>query len=45
MNYFTSGHTNAKAERINGQIERFISNSYGTKDKDFSMYRIALYFS
>jgi len=45
INYFTSGHTNAKAERINGQIERFISNSYGTKDKDFSMYRIALYFS
>jgi hypothetical protein len=41
----TNKQTNAKAERLNGKINRFISNNYGIKDKDFAMYRIANYFS
>lgn len=45
MNYFICAHTNAKAERINGNINRFISNNYGIRDKDFALYRIAQYFS
>jgi len=45
VNYFQHGHTNARAERINGQINRFISNNYGIKDKEFTLYRIAGYFS
>jgi len=45
INFFHHGITNAKAERLNGKIQRFISNNYGIKDKDFSLYRIALYFS
>jgi hypothetical protein len=45
INFFNLGHTNAKAERLNGKIQRFISNNYGMKDKDFALYRIALYFS
>jgi len=45
LNFFQHGQTNAKAERLNGKIQRFISNNYGIKDKDFILYRIAKYFS
>lgn len=45
VNFFSSQQTNAKAERLNGKINRFVSNNYGVKDKDFALYRIAKYFS
>jgi transposase len=45
INFFECQQTNARAERLNGKINRFISNNYGMKDKDFAMYRIANYFS
>jgi transposase len=45
INFFRYGMTSAKAERLNGKIERFVSNNYGVKDKDFVLYRIAGYFS
>ena len=45
INYFTSGLTNAKAENLNGKIQRFIANNYGIKNKDFAMFRIATYFA
>ena len=45
INFFPHGMTNAKAERLNGKIQRFVSSNYGIKDKDFSLYRIAGYFS
>jgi len=45
INFFHHGMTNAKAERLNGKIQRFVSGNYGIKDKDFSLYRIAGYFS
>jgi transposase len=45
INFFISGQTNAKAERLNGQINRFISSNFGIRDKDFVLYRIAGYFS
>jgi transposase len=45
LNFFSWGHTNAKAERLNGKIQRFISANYGMRDKDFALYRIAGYFS
>jgi len=45
INFFRNGMTNAKAERLNGKIQRFVSNNYGIKDKDFALYRIANYFS
>jgi Transposase and inactivated derivatives len=45
LNFFSCGHTNAKAERLNGKIQRFISANYGVRDKDFALYRIAGYFS
>lgn len=45
INFFECKQTNARAERLNGKINRFISNNYGMKDKDFALYRIANYFS
>jgi transposase len=45
INYLLNGHANANAERLNGKIQRFVSANYGTKDKDFALYRIAGYFS
>ncbi|MDR2511410.1 MAG: transposase [Bacteroidales bacterium] len=45
LNYFQNGTINAKAERINGKIQRFVSNNYGLRDKDFFLYRTAGYFS
>lgn len=45
INFFSHGMTNAKAERLNGKIQRFVSNNYGIKDKDFFLYRTANYFS
>lgn len=45
MNFFKLGMSNARAERVNGKIERFVSNNYGIRNKDFCMYRIAGYFS
>jgi transposase len=46
LNYFsTQGQTNAKAERLNGKINRFIAANYGIKDKDFVLWRLAGYFA
>ena len=45
MNFFINANTNAKAERLNGKIKRFIANNYGMRDKDFALYRIKGYFS
>lgn len=45
LNYFIDAHTNAKAERLNGKINRFFSNNYGMRDRDFALFRVANYFS
>jgi len=45
INYFQTGKTNAKAENMNGKIQRFIATNYGVRDKDFFFYRLAKYFS
>ena len=45
INYFNNADTNAKAERTNGKIKRFIANNYGMRNKDFALYRIKGYFS
>jgi len=45
INFFKNGLTNAKAERLNGKIERFASGNYGIKDKDFFLWRVGGYFS
>jgi len=45
INFFRHGLTNAKAENLNGKMQRFLANNYGIKDKDFFLYRVANYFS
>jgi transposase len=45
INFFRHGMTNARTERFNAKIRRFLSNNYGIKDKEFIIYRIAKYFS
>lgn len=45
LNYFKEGQTNAKAENMNGKIQRFLANNYGIKDRDFFLFRVAGYFS
>ena len=45
MNYFKTGKTNARAEAMNGKIQRFITANYGVRDKDFFLYRLARYYS
>jgi transposase len=45
LNYFKEGQTNAKAENMNGKIQRFLANNFGIKDRDFFLYRVAGYFS
>jgi transposase len=45
MNYFKTGKTNAKAEAMNGKIQRFITANYGVRDKDFFLFRLARYYS
>jgi transposase len=45
LNYFSCGHTNANAENLNSKIQRFVAANFGTRNKVFSIYRIAGYFS
>ena len=45
LNYFQEGQTNAKAENMNGKIQRFLANNFGIRDRDFFLYRVAGYFS
>ncbi len=45
LNYFKEGQTNAKAENMNGKIQRFLANNYGIRDRDFFLYRVAGYFA
>jgi transposase len=45
LHFFSYGHGNAKAERLNGKIQCFISANYGVRDKEFFHYRMAGYFS
>lgn len=45
LRYFQKGLTNAKAENLNAKIQRFLANSYGTRDKDFFFYRLQVYFA
>lgn len=45
LNYFKDGRTNARAEALNSRIQRFISINHGTRNTDFFLFRMAVYFS
>jgi len=44
-NYFRFGVTNAIAENINSQIQRFIMMNQGTRDREFFYFRLRKYFA
>jgi transposase len=44
-NYFRFGVTNAIAENINSQIQRFIMMNQGVRDREFFYFRVRKYFS
>jgi transposase len=45
LNYFETGQTNAFAESLNSQIQKFIQSNSGTNDRDFFHFRLKQYFS
>ena len=44
-NYFLGYKTNASAEALNQNLQRFIAINYGTRNGDFFPYRISVHFS
>lgn len=45
ISYFIANETNAKAEALNSQIQRFIMANYGLRNTDFFLFRLKGYFS
>lgn len=45
LNYFPTRQTNAFAESLNAQIQRFKNFCAGSRDVDFFLYRVKFYFS
>ena len=45
LNYFIAKETNAKAEALNQNLQRFVNVNYGARNTDFFLYRIKTYFS
>jgi transposase len=45
LNYLRYGVTNAMAENINSQIQRFIMINQGTRDREFFYFRMRKYFT
>ena len=45
LNYFDEGDTNADAEGLNSQIQKFIHMNGGVKERDFFHFRLRKYFS
>jgi transposase len=43
IRYFENGLTNAKAENLNGKIQRFIANNSGIRNRGFFLYRLQVY--
>ena len=45
INYFIAKETNAKAEALNQNLQRFINVNYGARNSDFFLYRVKVHFS
>ena len=45
VNYFIAKETNAKAEALNQNLQRFINVNYGARNSNFFLYRIKVHFS
>ena len=45
LNYFIAKETNAKAEALNQNLQRFINVNYGARNTDFFLFRVKTYFA
>ena len=45
LRYFYRRESNAKAEALNQNLQRFVSVNYGARNTDFFRYRVVLHFS
>ena len=45
LHYFIAKETNAKAEALNQNLQRFINVNYGARNTDFFLYRVKIHFS
>ena len=45
LNYFLAKETNAKAEALNRNLQRFINVNYGTRNIEFFLFRIKIHFA
>ena len=45
LHYFIAKETNAKAEALNQNLQRFINTNYGTRNILFFLFRIKIYFA
>ena len=45
LHYFIAKETNAKAEALNQNLQRFINVNYGARNTDFFLYRIKVHFT
>jgi transposase len=45
LNYFNDGRTNANAESLNAKIQRFLQANNGSRDLDFTFFRLATFFT
>lgn len=43
--YFIAGHTNAQAENLNKQINKFIASNQGVHNRDFFFFRLSNFFT
>ena len=45
INYFIAKETNAKAEALNQNLQRFINVNYGARNSDFFLFRVKVHFT
>ena len=45
LHYFIAKETNAKAEALNQNLQRFINVNYGARNTDFFLFRIKIHFA
>lgn len=45
LNYFIAKETNAKAEALNQNLQRFINVNYGTRNIKFFLFRVKIHFA
>jgi transposase len=45
INYFIAKETNAKAEALNQNLQRFINVNYGARNSNFFLFRVKVHFA